>query len=523
MKQTTKTTEAEKKKVVKTMAKKVSESTKEKKIPAEKKARVVQDKTRILFVSSECQPFCATGGLADVCGSLPKYISKEFKDIDIRVALPLYGTTPEIYRKDFKYLGDLYVSLAWRREYCGVFEYKYKGVTFYFLDNERYFKRNINQYGYDDDNERFAFFSKAVLETLQLTKFEPEIIHCNDWQTSLIPVYLKTSQFNQEFYSKIKTVLNIHNIAYQGRFGLNVMTDVLGIDKEHTKLLEYDNDVNYMKAGVICADKVITVSPSYAKEIQSSEYANGLDSIMRDNSYKLLGILNGIDEEYYNPKKDNEIYINYDIKSIDKKAENKLALQREFGLNEDLNAPMLAVVARFPKHKGIDLIKETMEKFLVEGGAQFVAVGEGEKEFEDYFKYLNAKYPKQAHISLGFNREIGKKIYAASDIYLMPSKSEPCGLSQMIASKYGSVPIVRETGGLKDSIKDFGCEGGGNGYTFNQYNVRDFEYSVWRAINDFKDKEGWRKKVEIVMSQDFSWKKTAKNYVDVYKTLVGKE
>ena len=478
------------------------------------------EKTKILFAASECQPFCATGGLADVCSSLPKFISRSYKDVDIRVILPLYGTIKEEYRKEFTFLGEWYVSLSWRREYCGVFRYDYKGVTYYFLDNERYFKRN-SQYGYDDDNERFAFFSKAIVETLPLLGFEPDIIHCNDWQTALVPVYLKTCEFKEDFYKNIKTAFCIHNIAYQGRYGLNCITDVCGIDKKHTRVLEFDGDINFMKGGILCADKVLTVSPTYAEEIQRSEYSHGLDGIIRDNRGKLQGILNGIDDEEDNPKTDKMVYVNYDVTSIDKKAENKLALQREFGLNEDANAPILAIVARFPKHKGMDLIKALMEKFIVEGGVQFVAVGEGEKEFEDYFKYLNAKYPKQAHISLGFSREIGKKIYAGADIYLMPSKSEPCGLSQMIASRYGTVPIVRETGGLKDSIKDFGCEGGGNGYTFNQYSVHDFEYSIWRAINDFKNKEEWRKKVEIVMKKDFSWKNTAEKYVEVYKGLKG--
>ncbi len=484
------------------------------------KQTIKNEKTKILFAASECQPFCATGGLADVCSSLPKFISKSYKDVDIRVILPLYGTIKEEYRKEFGFLGSVYVSLAWRKEYCGVFKYEYKGVTYYFLDNERYFKRD-SQYGYGDDNERFAFFSKAIIETLPLLGFEPDIIHCNDWQTALVPVYLKTGEFGEEFYNHIKTVFCIHNIAYQGRYGLDIITDVCGIDKKHTRILEYDNDINYMKGGILCADKVLTVSPTYSQEIQRSEYSHGLDGIIREHSNKLQGILNGIDDVEDDPKTDKMVYVNYDVNSIDKKAENKLALQREFGLNEDPNAPILAIVARFPKHKGMDLIKALMEKFIVEGGAQFVAVGEGEKEFEDYFKYLNAKYPKQAHISLGFSREIGKKIYAGADIYLMPSKSEPCGLSQMIASRYGTVPIVRETGGLKDSIKDFGCEGGGNGYTFREYNVHDFEYSIWRAINDFKDKEGWRKKVEIVMKKDFSWKNTAEKYVEVYKGLKG--
>ena len=480
------------------------------------------EKIKVLFVASECQPFAETGGLADICKSLPKYLVKQFSELDVRVVIPLYGTIEEKYRKDFKFLGSWNVSLSWRKEYCGVFEYKYNNMTYYFLDNERYFKRNKNCYGYGDDNERYAFFSKAVLEVLPLMKFEPDIIHCNDWQTALIPVYLKTYQFKEEFYSKIKTILCIHNITYQGRFGMNILTDVCGIDRQYAKILEYDNDINYIKGGVLCADKVITVSPTYAEEIQTPEYANGLDRIIYEHRHKLQGILNGIDIEYYDPQKDKIIAQNYDAKNVDKKVENKLALQREFGLNEDANAPMLGIVARFPKNKGGDLIKQTMEKFIVEGGAQFVAVGEGEREFEDYFKYLNAKYPKQVHVSLGFNRELGNKIYAASDIYLMPSMTEPCGLSQMIACRYGSVPIVRETGGLKDSIKDFGCEGGGNGYTFNRYNVHDFEYSVWRALNDYKDKQAWKEKVKICMNKDFSWTKTAHAYLDLYKSLINK-
>lgn len=478
-------------------------------------------KINVLYVASECMPFCSTGGLSDVCASLPRFINKSFKNIDMRVVLPLYSKVSQEYRKDFKFLGEWFVTLSWRKEYCGVFEYKYNGVTYYFLDNERYFKRD-GQYGYDDDNERFAFFSKATLEIIPLLNFVPDIIQCNDWQTALIPVYLKTSEFKEEFYKNIKTIVCIHNIAYQGRYGLNIVTDVLGIDKKYTHILEYDKDANFMKGGIQCCDKLVTVSPTYAQEIQSSEYSYGLDRVIRENNYKLVGILNGIDDECYDPLHDKELIANFDKTTLERKVENKLALQREFGLDENPNVPMLSIVARFPKHKGLDLIKATMEKFIVQGGVQFVAVGEGEREYEDFFKYLNSKYPKQVHVSLGFNRELGKRIYAGADIYLMPSKSEPCGLSQMIASHYGNVPIVRETGGLKDSIKDFGCAGGGNGYTFSNYNVGDFEYSVWRAINDYKDREEWKKKVEIVINKDFSWSNTAKNYVDLFGQLVTK-
>ena len=471
----------------------------------------------VLYVASEVQPFCSTGGLADVCGSLPNYLKREYEGSDIRVVLPLYKNM-KIDRNELTYVGNTYVNLSWRKEYCGVFSYNLNDITYYFIDNEKYFKRD-GYYGYTDDAERFAFFSRSVLDIFPIINYYPDIIHANDWQTALVPVYLKTYNWNDDRYNNIKTVVTIHNIQYQGRFGRNILTDVLGIDSKYTTLLLHDNDVNFLKAGMLCADRVVTVSNSYAGEIQTYEGGFGLDSIARNVSHKLTGIVNGLDYNFYNPRLDKSIWANYDCNELDKKAKNKEELQKYFGLEIKPDAPILSIVSRMVKNKGLDVVKATMEKIITSTDAQFVAVGEGEKEYEDYFKYLNAKYPNKVHVSLGFSVDIGKKIYAGSDIFLMPSISEPCGISQMIASKYGAVPIVREVGGLKDTIKDFGCPDGGNGYTFHDFNSNDFEYSIRRAISDYKDKEGWNKKVKIAMNMDFSWYRSMHKYVDIYKDM----
>ncbi len=473
---------------------------------------------KILFVASEAQPFCATGGLADVCGSLPKEIRLENPDFDIRTIIPLYSNIPNIFRKDFKFIGHIYVTLSWRKEYCGVFEYDYEGVKYYFIDNEKYFKRENGEYGYFDDAERFAFFSKSVLDVLPMLEFEPEIIHVNDWQSALIPIYLKTNDYGDRF-KNVRTILNIHNIQYQGRYGSQILTDVLGIDEKYRSILDQDGDVNILKGAIVTADKVITVSPTYAEEIKTIEHSNGLSSIVCENAYKLRGILNGLDYNFYNPETDKIIYTNYNKDSIEIRKRNKELLQKEFGLEVNPDKPMLAFCSRINVLKGFDLIKSCIEKLIAELDIQLVGVGSADKEFYDFFSYLNNKYPKNVHISLGFSLEIGKKIYSAADIYLMPSLTEPCGLSQIVASRYGAIPIVRETGGLKDTIKDFGCIGGGNGYTFTNPVVGDLEYSIRRAVEDFKNKPEWEEKIKKVMSLDFSWNKTAKEYIETYNDL----
>ena len=473
---------------------------------------------KVLFVASEAQPFCATGGLADVCGSLPKEIKRHDPSIDIRTIIPLYSNIPYCFRKDFKFIGHIYVTLSWRKEYCGVFEYDYEGIKYYFIDNEKYFKRENGEYGYMDDGERFAFFSRSVLEILPTIDFFPDIMHVNDWQSALIPTYLKTSKWDER-YKNIKTVVTIHNIIYQGRYGSQILTDVLGIDEKYRYILDYDYDVNILKGAIVTADKVTTVSPTYAEEIKTPEHGSGLSEIVKEYAGKFRGILNGLDYDFYNPKTDKVIYLNYDSENLENKAKCKELLQKEFGLDVDPNAPIIGFCSRMNVWKGFDLIKSCIEKLVSELGVQFVGVGSGEREYEDFFRYLNNKYPGKVHVSLGFSLEIGKKIYSGADIYVMPSLTEPCGLSQIVASRYGVIPIVRETGGLKDTIKDFGCKDGGNGYTFASKNVEDLEYSIRRAVADFNNKEEWINKMKKVMNIDFSWKNTAKEYIETYNEL----
>lgn len=484
----------------------------------EEKAPAKEIRKRVLFVTSEAQPFCATGGLADVCGSLPKEIVSEDPTIEIRTVLPLYSNIPNVFRKDFKFVGHIYVVLSWRKEYCGVFEYDYQGIKYYFIDNEKYFKRDGGEYGYFDDGERFAFFSRSVLEILPMIDYFPDIIHVNDWQSALVPTYLKTSNWDWR-YNKIRTILTIHNIMYQGRYGRQILTDVLGVDEKYAGILTYDGDVNILKGAIVTADKIITVSPTYAEEIKTLEHGGGLHQIVKNNEYKLKGILNGLDYDFYNPATDKIIYTNYDVNHLANKAKNKEFLQKEFGLEVVPDKPIVAFCSRMNAYKGFDLIKGCIEKLINELDIQFVGVGSGDKTYEDFFRYLNGKYPGKVHVSLGFSLEIGKKIYSGADIYIMPSITEPCGLSQIVASRYGVVPIVRETGGLKDTIRDFGCEGGGNGYTFTNAIVGDLEYSLRRAVADYHNTKEWTKKVKTVMSIDFSWKNTAKHYIETYNEL----
>ena len=472
---------------------------------------------KVLFVASECVPFVKTGGLADVSEALPKELCKN--GLDVRVIIPKYSQIAQEYKDEMRYITNFYIKMGWRSQYCGIFELLKDGVIYYFVDNEFYFSGEAIYSDIAIDVERFAFFDKAVLAMLQTVDFWPDVIHCNDWQSAMIPVLLKAHYNEDERYCRIKTVLTIHNIIYQGRVGKHILGDVLGFDAKHTSLLTYDNDVNFLKASMICSDRVVTVSDSYSKEIQTPEGGVGLDAIARSISHKLYGIVNGLDYNFYHPSIDKVIWCNYDCDNLDKKAKNKEELQKYFGLEVNPKAPILSVVSRMVKNKGFDIVKATMENILNSTNAQFVGVGEGDREYEDYFKYLNAKYPGRVHVSLGFSVDIGKKIYGGSDIFLMPSISEPCGISQMIASKYGAVPIVREVGGLKDTIKDFGCPEGGNGYTFHDYNSNDFEYSIRRAINDYKDEKEWTNKVKTAMNMDFSWNRSMDKYVELYKEI----
>jgi len=477
-----------------------------------------QELIKVMYVAGECLPFMATGGLADVAGSLPKSIAKT-GEVDIRVIMPLYKKCKLEWFEKFEFLGSFTVHLSWRQEYCGIFRYFDNGVVYYFVDNERYFGRD-NSYGYFDDGERFAFFSKAVAECLPYINFFPDVMHCNDWQSALVPVYLKTGNWEDVRYSKIKNIYTIHNIEYQGVFGMNNLGDLFGIDERYKNDMEYNHDINLSKAAIQLSDKFTTVSESYCDNLKQPYCSRGLNHIIVRNEHKLVGILNGLDYDFYNPATDTIIKQNFDINSLDKKVENKKAFQAELGLPVDGETPLFAMVGRLVSLKGLDLVTRIIEDPLQQD-IQLIIVGTGDQRFVDYFKYLEDKYPTKVRaLTDKYSNELARKAYAASDIFIMPSKIEPCGISQMVASRFGSVPIVREVGGLKDSIKDFGCEEGGNGYTFANYNADDLLYLINRAIKDYKDKKGWKKKMEIVMSTDFTWAKSAQKYVDLYKSLM---
>ena len=473
---------------------------------------------KILYAGAEVMPFGATGGLGDVLGSLPAAIVKECKgDADVRVVMPLYKTVKPEWRAAMRDVAVIYVDLAWRHQYCGIKSLVKDGVTFYFIDNEYYFGRD-KLYGYYDDGERYAFFSKAVLDLMAAVDFYPDVYNANDWQTAMSVVYLEKMYKKIDAYRNIKSVFTIHNIEYQGKFGYGMMSDVLGIDE--FELLDYDGCVNVMKGAIECAWKVSTVSPTYAKEILGEEKSHGLYYCLCNHEDKLSGILNGIDYNYYDPSKDTEIAKNFTYRSTGRKKENKFALQKDLGLPES-DVPMLAVISRLASHKGLDLIREILSDVVKENDLQFVVLGTGESELEEFFKWLEREYPDKCRALITYNRDLAKKLYAASDIFLMPSKSEPCGLSQMIASRYGSIPVVRETGGLYDSIKgyyiDESGEIQGNGFTFADYDGGALRGKIEDALSLYAD-EDLRKRMTVkIMKTDFSWSSSAKKYLETYE------
>ena len=417
-----------------------------------------------------------------------------------------------------KFITNISVPVAWRRQYCGIFEARAGGVIYYLLDNQYYFKRDA-LYGFYDDAERFAFFSRAILEILPHIDFKPDIIHCNDWQTALTPLYYSTMYANQPGYENIKTVLTIHNIQYQGVYGEELLDNVVGIDHAHKSLIEYDGAVNLMKGGIECANAVTTVSPSYAKEILDPWYSHGLDTILRERSYKLRGILNGIDVENYNPETDKDVFKNYSVDNMRGKAVNKRELQKLLGLPEKSDTPVMGMVSRLVSHKGLDLCKAVLDELLSTTDIQLVVLGSGDYQYEDFFRGLAERYPDKVGLCLGFIPDLARKIYAGSDMFLMPSKSEPCGLSQMVALRYGSIPIVRETGGLRDSVRDSG-DGEGNGFVFSSYNAHDMLHAIKRAVAGYQDKKGWSILVKRAMESDNSWGKSANEYIRMYKEVL---
>lgn len=471
---------------------------------------------KVLYVASEALPFMASGGLGDVAGSLPQALRKRL--IGCRIVMPMYDGIKQELKDKMTFITSFTVPVAWRRQYCGVFEAKHNGVIYYFIDNQYYFKRD-GIYGYYDDAERFAFFSRAVLEMIPYIDFKPDIIHCNDWQSALVPVYYSTMYAQAPGYENIKTVFTIHNIQYQGTYGMELIPEVLGIPAEATSVVEFGGDVNFMKGAIESANKVTTVSPSYANEILDPWYSHGLDTILNERSWKLSGILNGIDTELYNPETDGDIFFNYSSDDFKAKAKNKQKLQELMGLPQKKDTPLIGMVSRLVSHKGLDLVKAVMEELIQTTDVQFVILGSGDWQYEEFFKEMAARYPEQVAIKLGFIPSLSKKIYAGTDMFLMPSKSEPCGLSQMIALRYGSIPIVRETGGLRDSIHD-SQDGEGNGFTFANYNAHEMLYTIRRAVEGYQNKKGWQILVKRAMECDNSWGKSANEYIKLYKALL---
>lgn len=477
----------------------------------EEAAVTIKPKRKILFAASECTPFIATGGLAEVIGSLSKSLAQE-EEYDVRVVLPLYSDIRGDYRQRFTYLGNINVPLGWRNQYCGIFSYEESGVTFYFLDNEYYFRRG-GCYGYYDDGERFAFFSRAVMEILGFLQFYPDVLHCHDWQAALAAIYLKTIYCHRREYSLIRAVFTIHNIEYQGKYSLDVLEDLFGISNDYRYLLEFDGCANLMKAAIECSETFTTVSPTYAEEIKRAEYAHGLQGEVERNAFKLRGILNGIDVKSYDPATDPALFAPYSAENPAGKEVCKAELQKMLGLPVRADVPVVAMISRLVAHKGLDLVRAAIEELLADD-VQFVLLGTGDSEYESYFKDLANRYKGKAVSIIAFNGDLSRKIYSGADIFLMPSKSEPCGLSQMIASRYLTVPVVRETGGLYDSIKPYGA--GGNGFTFAAYNAGDMLYVLREAVLLYKNKPEWQKLMIKAGTTDFSWQRSAEEYKKLY-------
>lgn len=480
-----------------------------------KSKKAAPEKKKILFVGSEVLPFAATGGLGEVLGSLPKALAAR-GDYDVRVMMPYYSDIGEQYRNSAKYLCNYNVGLSWRNLYCGLFELKQDNVTYYFIDNEYYFHRD-GLYGFYDDGERYAFFCKAVMDSFYFIDFMPDIIHANDWQTALIPIYN-----NSKYHYDIKLIFTIHNIEYQGQYDLKILPTVFDLPPEAGAYVEYEGCINLVKGAIETSDCVTTVSESYAKELEDPAFAHGLQDMIKKNNWKTRGILNGIDAEGYNPATDTAIAHNFTSTDFSGKVQDKLELQRLAGLREDAGVPVIAIISRLVAHKGLDLITKAMENIVRNCEVQLVVLGKGDRKYEDYFIWLQNQYNGKVSAMITYNKDLSRKVYAGADMFLMPSKAEPCGLSQMIACRYGTVPIVRETGGLRDSIVD--CSyGEGNGFTFADYNPDDMANAIYRAIDlYYNNPEGWDKLRKYISTIDFSWAKSADKYDEMYSWLLGR-
>lgn len=476
-------------------------------------------KMQIVFASAECAPFVKTGGLGDVAGSLPAALVRAGAEVIVMV--PKYATIKDEYKSQMEHFSDFYVSLGWRNEYCGLEKLEHDGVTYMFIDNERYFARDY-PYGFFDDGERFAFFSKAITESLQHLPagFECDILHCNDWQTALAPVFLREFYQGLPLYDRVKTVFSIHNVAFQGQFSDTVMEDILGVAHIPAAASQLRCDacsINYMLGALRYADAITTVSPTYANEIQTPEFGEGLDGVLRERSYALQGILNGIDVAGFDPATDKRIAANYTVEDRSGKAVCKAKLQEELGLEVRDDRPLMVMVTRLTRQKGMDLVMYALDRIL-SGGVQVAVLGTGDRDYEDGLRYFQDKYPGTMAARIEFDPALSQRMYAAADMFLMPSKFEPCGLSQIIAMRYGTLPIVRETGGLKDTVQPYNeFTGEGTGFSFSNFNGDEMGDAVFRAARLFWDnREAWNQLVTQAMSQDFSWTRSADKYLDLY-------
>lgn len=477
---------------------------------------------KLLFAAAEGVPFIKTGGLADVIGALPIALRKA--GADIRVVLPKYGGIPEEYRNRMEHLGETRVQVGWRQQFCGVERLIHEGIPVYFIDNEYYFRRE-GIYGYMDDGERYSFFNRAVLDMLKVIDFQPDVLHCHDWHTGMIPLLLEDIYRHDPFYAGIRTVFTIHNLLYQGIFPYEILVDVLGIHSRyfHSEGVEYYGNVNFLKAGIVYADHVTTVSPTYAREIQTAYYGYGLDGLLASQGDRLSGIVNGIDTKSYNPSNDPHIAVKYRSNPA-KKTKNKLELQQELGLPVSPDIPMMAMVTRLVDSKGLDLVIRILDELLYYDDIQFVLLGTGDPSYEHWFREAANRYPHKMSAQIRFNEPLSRLFYAGSDLFLMPSKFEPCGISQLIALRYGSIPIARETGGLNDTVhayNEFTREG--NGFTFANYNAHDMMNTIRRATSFYREPEHWRHIVKNAMSGDYSWQMSAKQYMDIYNSLLKRD
>lgn len=477
---------------------------------------------KILYVTAECWPFVKTGGLGDVSYALPKALKKE--GADIRVIMPKYSTIPTYLKDKFKPIAEFSVKVGWRNQYCGIETMELDGVTFYFIDNEFYFKRSDEPsiYGHGDDPERFAFFSNAVLSSMEKLNFYPDVMNLNDWHTGMIPLLLKEDYGHLKKYKNIKTVYTIHNLQYQGIFNKDMIRNVFDISYDYFNNgdIEFYGKVNFMKAGIVFAHKVTTVSKTYVEEIQTPFYGEGLDGLLKSKSYKLEGILNGIDYDLNNPATDKAIFEKFDVSCIHKKLQNKIKLQEILGLEVNPNIPLVGIVSRLTSQKGLDLINYMMPEIMKEN-LQMVVLGTGEHQYQSMFNYYNSNFSNKLSARITFDSAFAQQIYAACDIFLMPSLYEPCGIGQMLAMRYGSIPIVRETGGLKDTVTPYNqYTGEGNGFSFTNYNAHEMFFTLQKAITLYQDKSIWNNLIINAMNTDNSWKKSAQDYMRIFNGLI---